>query len=86
MLNLATGKVQMLRKRPVIFIIFLIFFVIGIFSCSTQRRVLLNSLPNDDSWFTRAKRLALVSGKKDDFLGYFWTSKTIYINERSNGE
>ena len=71
----------MIRKRSVLFIILIIFFSIEVSSCSTERSVLINSLPNDNSWFTRAKRIALTDGKKEDVLGYIWDSKTIYINQ-----
>jgi hypothetical protein len=37
-------------------------------------------LPYDDSWFTRAKRIALVQGREEAGLYYIWFSKTIYIN------
>jgi len=70
----------MIRKRPVLFIILIIFFSMEVSSCSTQRSVLINSLPNDNSWFTRAKRIALVQGREEAGLYYIWFSKTIYIN------
>lgn len=37
-------------------------------------------MPNDDSWFSRAKNIALKRGMKDKIMGYVWLSKTIYIN------
>jgi len=44
--------------------------------------MIIDSLPNDNSWFTRAKRIALTYGEKDDVVfGYHWSSKTIYINQ-----
>jgi len=70
----------MLCKRPVNFIFLFIFFFIGVLSCSTPRSLLLKSLPNDGSWFTAAKKVALTHGEINDVLGYFWTSRTIYIN------
>ncbi len=70
----------MIRKRLVLFIILIILFSMKASSCSTQRSVLINSLPNDNSWFTRAKRIALTYGEMNEALGYLWSSKTIYIN------
>jgi hypothetical protein len=49
-------------------------------SCSTQRSILINSLTYDGSWFTHAKRIALKYGERNEVLGYWWNSKTIYIN------
>lgn len=60
--------------------IILVFFSGQVVFCSTERNVLLKSLPNDNSWFRRAKGIALTYGKKNEVVGYFWHSKTIYIN------
>lgn len=79
----------MIHKRRVFFIILIIFFSMGVSSCSTkrgvliesEREVLIKSLPNDGSWFTEARRFALRYGKKfGRELLYIWSSKEFYIN------
>jgi hypothetical protein len=67
-------------KRWGLFLI-LIFSLSLEVSCSSQRKNLLNSLPYDDSWFTRAKRIALQYGKTVEGRPlYIWSSKKVYIN------
>jgi hypothetical protein len=61
-------------------IILTTFLSLEVLSCATERRMIIDSLPSDNSWFTRAKGIALTYGKKDEVVGYYWDSKTIYIN------
>jgi len=72
-----------MRWKPfIILILFLIFLLsLGVSSCSTKRGVLIKSLPRDNSWFTRARWIALTNGK-EYYPGfwYHWSSKTIYIS------
>jgi hypothetical protein len=73
------AKLKMKPKGFVI-IILIVLLSLGISTCTTERKVIINSLPNDNSWFTKAKSIALMYGKKDEVLGYLWYSKTIFIN------
>ena len=51
------------------------------FNVKGSKPPLIISLPNDNSWFTEAKRIALEYGEENSVLGYYWHSKTIYINQ-----